>query len=133
MLWKTNAYHIICKWISITFFGVLIAVPPAYAVIYTVNSTGDTLTAGSYGSVTVGQLRYAITQANLNAGSTIIFNLPASSTITLGKALPAITANMSIDNSSAQSTTAPNLTISGNNAVPIFCIYGTPGGSSGTT
>ena len=76
----------------------------ATATTYTVNSTADT--AGSSTTVT---LRYAITQANANPGSTITFSSTLNgSTITLASTLPAITANMTI-----QGPGANLLTISG--------------------
>ena len=46
---------------------------------------------------TAGSLRAAITFANLNPGSTITFQTGLSGTITLGSALPTMTASMTID------------------------------------
>ncbi len=62
-----------------------------------------------------GTLRDAITQANLNTGSSITFN--ADMTITLLTELPPITTNMSI------SGTGHNIVINGNSANRIFFAY----------
>jgi hypothetical protein len=56
-----------------------------------VNSLGDTGTGSGF----VGDLRYALTQADLNPGSTIEFSV--SGTIQVTTALPDVSANMSID------------------------------------
>ena len=66
---------------------------------YTVDSLGD---SGS-GSGLDGDLRYAITQADSNAGSTIDFSV--TGTIQLSKALPQIVASMTIDGPGASSLT----------------------------
>src|SRR5476651_41807 len=79
-----------------------------HAVPYLVTDPGDTLTVGSFESVTVGQLRWAITQANANPSSTILF-VSGLGTITLGKPLPGLIASMDIVN------VGTNLAISGNN------------------
>ena len=85
---------------------------------FTVNVTTD---AGSFmtgiGSGTTGDLRYAIAQADANPGSTIVFNLPANSTITVRQALEPIYANMTINGA-----TATNLTISGGGTSRIFFV-----------
>ncbi len=62
---------------------------------YTVNATTD---SGS-GSGTSGDLRYCITQANSNPGSTINFSVAANSTITLGSNMVPIQTNMTINGS----------------------------------
>ncbi len=59
--------------------------------VYTVNSLGDK----GNGSGLSGDLRYAITQANANPGSVIDFSVMG--TIQLTGALPAISANMTIN------------------------------------
>lgn len=51
---------------------------PASGTVYTVNSLGDT----GAGSGTSGDLRYAITQANAHPGSTIVFSVTGTITIT---------------------------------------------------
>ena len=67
----------------------------ATANTYTVNATTDT---GS-GSGLSGDLRYCITQANSNPGSTINFSVAANSTITLSSNMVPIQTNMTIDGS----------------------------------
>jgi MBG domain (YGX type)/Domain of unknown function (DUF4214) len=66
---------------------------------FTVNALTDT---GS-GSGTTGDLRYAITQANLNPGSTI--NITATGEDQLASELPALSANMTITDSTPGSFT----------------------------
>jgi hypothetical protein len=84
---------------------------------YTVNSTADGATAAA----TVGTLRYAITQANACAGSTVNFSLSYPATITLS----ASAADPEIVLSAAMTINGPgvsNLTISGGNATRIFFV-----------
>src|SRR5580698_3103788 len=69
---------------------------------YTVDQTTDT----GAGSGTSGDLRYTITQANANPGSTIVFAV--SGTIALGSELPDLTANVTIEGPGAS-----NLTVEG--------------------
>jgi CSLREA domain-containing protein len=83
----------------------------ASATTYTVNSTGDT---GS-GSGVSGDLRYVITQANSDPGSTIDFSV--TGTITLSSSLPAIRSDMTFNGPGAT-----RLTISGAKAYQIFSI-----------
>ncbi len=80
---------------------------------YTVNQTTDT----GAGSGTSGDLRYAITQANANPGSTIQFAV--SGTIALGSALPDVTADMTIDGPGAS-----NLTVEVTASTPVMTIDG---------
>ena len=70
--------------------------------IYTVDATTDT----GAGSGTSGDLRYAITQANANPGSTIQFAV--SGTIALASELPTISADLTINGPGAS-----NLTVQG--------------------
>jgi hypothetical protein len=68
----------------------------------------------------IGSLRAAIAAANASPGSTIVFDpafLPANATITLASALPAITADVTIDGSGVS-----GLKISGGNAVRVFFV-----------
>ena len=76
---------------------------------YTVDETTDT----GAGSGTSGDLRYAITQANANPGSTIQFSV--SGTIALESALPELTANVTIDGPGAS-----DLTIQGTSSNGVF-------------
>ncbi len=86
---------------------------------YIVTTTADT------GSSPLS-LRQAILDANANAGSTIQFNIPTSDsgysngswTITLGSALPQITANTTITGLGAS-----ELLVSGNNLSGVFVIH----------
>jgi hypothetical protein len=66
-----------------------------------------------------GSLTAAITAANASPGSTITFNLPANSTITLNGPLPAINANVTIDGSGSA-----GLTLSGGNSNHVFFVLG---------
>jgi hypothetical protein len=75
---------------------------------YTVTTTND---------IGAGSLRAAITAANADPGSTIAFALSPFATITLTSALPAITADMTIDGAGAF-----GLTVSGGNAVRVFFV-----------
>jgi uncharacterized protein with beta-barrel porin domain len=77
-----------------------------YVVTDTSDSAADT-----------GSLRYAITQANANPGSTITFSLPTNSTITLSSGLPLIEANVTINGAGTT-----GLTISGNNTSQVFFV-----------
>ena len=61
--------------------------------LYTVNALTDTGTGAGF----TGDLRYAITQANADPGSTI--NITATGTDNLGSALPSLTANVTITDS----------------------------------
>jgi hypothetical protein len=95
------------------------AVPTAY----TVNATTDTGT----GSGNIGDLRYCITQSNLNAGPNTIDMTGVTGTITLTSALPSLTQDLTITGPGAGSLTltgytagvrvfnqaTPNLTIAG--------------------
>src|SRR5947209_6300560 len=73
---------------------------------YLVNLPGD---VGNSSGATSGDIRFAVTQANANPGSTILFNTALSgSTITLSHGELAITSNMKILGPGAAS-----LTISG--------------------
>jgi predicted outer membrane repeat protein len=82
---------------------------------FTVTSVDDTSTSGT--------LRDAITQANANAdASTITFNLPPDSAITLTDDLPTITADLTIDGSGAS-----GLTIDGADTYTIFATGTTAG------
>ena len=66
-----------------------------------------------------GSLRAAITAADGAPGSTITFNLPSNSTITLTSGdLPAITVNTTINGAGA-----PGLTLNGNNENRGFFVY----------
>lgn len=99
--------------------------PPAHAApaTYTVNATTDT----GAGSGTTGDLRYAITQANTNPGSTIDFSLTSGvvSTVTLSAALPPITAPVTIDGSSNPGYAgSPLVTIDGAGAYEPFFVGG---------
>jgi uncharacterized protein with beta-barrel porin domain len=62
-----------------------------------------------------GSLRYAITQANANPGSTINFAVSGGGTITLASDLPTIEANVTINGQS-------NVTVSGANSFRIFFV-----------
>ncbi|QEH37470.1 Glycosyltransferase 36 associated family protein [Aquisphaera giovannonii] len=80
---------------------------------YTVDRTTDT----GAGSGTSGDLRYAITQANLNTGSTIQFAV--TGTIGLGSPLPDIASDVAINGPGAS-----RLTILGTGSAPILKING---------
>ena len=79
------------------------------ASTYTVTSLADTGAAGT--------LRWAITQANADPGSTIVFAGGVTGTITLGSSLPTITASTTITGPGAAS-----LTIDENGSHRIFQI-----------
>ena len=66
---------------------------------FTVDRTTDT----GAGTGTSGDLRYVLTQANADNGSTIQFGV--SGTITLASTLPDITADMSINGPGASNVT----------------------------
>lgn len=89
------------------------------AMNYIVNSLGDSGT----GSGRFGDLRYAITQADLNPGSTIAFYL--NGTIQLGSMLPDLTADMTITGPGAS-----KLTVRGGGASSNFSLLTV---DSGTT
>ncbi len=89
---------------------------------YTVDATTDT----GAGSGTSGDLRYTITQADLNPGSTIQFAV--SGTIVLDSQLPDITANMTIDGPGAS-----NLTIQQTATVRMVWVDGATVSISGLT
>jgi hypothetical protein len=80
---------------------------------YTVDRTTDT----GAGSGTSGDLRYALTQANANPGSTIQFSV--TGTIALGSALPDVAADVTINGPGAS-----NLTIQGTSFSRILNING---------
>src|SRR5262249_8890436 len=80
---------------------------------YTVDRTTDT----GAGTGTSGDLRYVLTQANADNGSTIQFGV--SGTITLASTLPNITADMTINGPGAS-----NLTIQGTSFSRVFFING---------
>jgi CSLREA domain-containing protein len=87
------------------------SVPAGPAMVYTVNSLGDTGT----GAGTTGDLRYCLTQANAAGGANTI-NFGVTGTITLGSQL-------TISNSvTIQGPGVSQLTISGNNTVRVFNI-----------
>ena len=67
--------------------------------IYTVNLTTDngSFLVGQSTDATTGDLRFANAQADANPGSSIVFNLPANSTITVGTSLEPIDADMTIN------------------------------------
>ena len=89
----------------------------ARAATYTVNVLTDSNPGGGgSGSGTAGDLRYAITEANSNPGSTIQFSVTGN--ITIAATLP-INANMTITGPGANL-----LTISGANAYTVFTISG---------
>lgn len=105
----------------------LVPVNARAAATYSVNATTDTGT----GSGTTGDLRYAITQAELaaNVGSTIVFDSSVfGSTITLTSALPAITQDTTITGPGAD-----KLTIDGVNSYQVFKITGGTVAISGLT
>jgi MBG domain/Bacterial Ig-like domain (group 3)/Right handed beta helix region len=85
--------------------------------VYTVTSLGDTGT----GSGTSGDLRYAITQADANPGSVIDFSV--TGTIQLARALPSISANMTINGPGASL-----LTIKGGGPSSSFSVITEDGG-----
>jgi hypothetical protein len=107
--------------------------------VYTVNSLGDT---GS-GSGTSGDLRYAITQANANPGSTIVFSV--TGTIALSSLLPALSADVTIAGPGATRLTVdgvPNAPATGgvftinagvSASISNLAIAGLPTGTSGST
>jgi Bacterial Ig-like domain (group 3) len=66
---------------------------------YTVDSLGDSGTGSDF----IGDMRYAITQANSNAGSTIQFSV--TGTIQLGSSLPALSQNVTITGPGTSSLT----------------------------
>lgn len=86
---------------------------------FTVNAVSDT----GAGSGAAGDLRYCITQANATAGADAVVFDPAlfatAQVITLASALPTIAEDLTITG-----TSAANVTVSGNNAMPIFAITG---------
>src|SRR5262245_59981504 len=89
----------------------------AFAVV------GGQLDLGGVGAGTSGDLRWCLSQANRTAGAdTILFDLPAKSTIALSQVL------VIYDDVVVRGDTAVNLTVSGNNAVrPFFVVQGTVG------
>jgi hypothetical protein len=90
--------------------------------VYTVTSLTDTNPGGGgNGAATSGDLRYCITQANLNGGSTndIVFGPNASDgTLLLNQALPPLQANVNINGPGAG-----NVTIQRANGAPAFSIF----------
>ena len=89
---------------------------------YTVDQTTDT----GAGSGNSGDLRYTITQANDNPGSTIVFAV--SGTIALGSELPDLTANVTIEGPGAS-----NLTVEGATGTRVLTIDGVTASISGLT
>ena len=79
--------------------ALLLGSSPLAAATFTVTNTAD---SGA------GSLRDAITNANATPNSTIVFSVPANSTLTILTPLPPITAGVSIDGSGT-----PGLTLSG--------------------
>lgn len=99
-----------------------------YATDYPVTLATDTPDpgAGVYTGSVVGELRWAITQANQSVGNSITITVAAASVIQIGggqnKPLPALTQGMVI-------STINDLTIQGAlgpPAIPIFFVFGTP-------
>lgn len=77
--------------------------------VYSVTSSGDT----GAGSGLSGDLRYCITQANLNSGSTVSFaDLAGTTVVTLTGALPIITTSMTFAGLQSNTFTSP-VTIDG--------------------
>ncbi len=89
---------------------------------YTVNQLSDT----GAGSGTSGDLRYCVTQADNNSGSTIQFSV--SGTIALTSDLPQLTANMTIEGPGAS-----NLTVQGTSYSRVFYDSGATVTISGLT
>ncbi len=87
----------------------------ASATTYTVTTLADSTDANC---TTPCSLRDAITAANLDPGSTIVFT-GLNGTITLGSALPSITANTTITGPGAGA-----LTVSGAGTYPAFSVVG---------
>ncbi len=113
--------------IALGLIGILAVSLPTHAIDYLVTLTTDNPVAGGFTSVTAGELRYALTQANLGSGNRVVFNLGSGGgTVTLTKALPAITQSMDI----TTNFPAANLTINANNTGSIFFVYGTPAGAA---
>lgn len=98
----------------------------AHAIDYLVTSNLDTgIDADGFSGTIVGQLRWAITQANTATGNRVVFAAAlANQTILLSKALPALVQDMTI---TANAFASPNVTISGANTVPIFLVFGSAG------
>ena len=84
--------------------------------IYTVNSLGDTGT----GSGLSGDLRYVITQADRNAGSTVVFGV--TGTITLASALPDLITDVTINGPGATKLTVARSSAAGTPDFRIFTI-----------
>ncbi len=84
--------------------------------IYTVNSLGDTGT----GSGLSGDLRYVITQADSNAGSTIVFGV--TGTISLASALPDLVSDVTINGPGTAELTVARSSAAGTTDFRIFTI-----------
>jgi hypothetical protein len=80
--------------------------------VFTVTDTTDN-------AADTGSLRYAVNNANLNPGSTIVFANNVTGAITLTNGVLPVTTNMQIQGSGAN-----NLAISGNNASRVFNVTG---------
>ena len=97
----------------------------AHASTYTVNALTDTGT----GTGTSGDLRYVLTQVNLDStADTVTFSSGLTGTITLTSALPAITNNVTITGPGANA-----VTISGAGAYTVFTINASTVNISGLT
>jgi outer membrane autotransporter protein len=91
--------------------AVVLFAGPVAAQTYVVTDNSDNV-------ADTGSLRYAITQANANPGSTIDFaSSLAGQTISLSSSLPSIEANVTINGAAA-----PGLTISGGNTYRVFFV-----------
>ena len=98
------------------------AVSPAAGILYSVNTTSDTVVVGACQNGNPGcSLRGAIQAANSHVGEDgIAFDLPAGSVINLTQALPDLTESVSIIGPGADQLTVTRSTASG---TPNFTIF----------